>query len=70
MTDADQAEQSTTVAPAGNGAPRPRAPSGPQIERPKELRQPSPWVVIAAALAAGYLLAKILDWRGHAHPRY
>ena len=30
---------------------------------------PSPWLVIGAALAAGYVLAKVLDWRGHAHPR-
>jgi hypothetical protein len=25
--------------------------------------------VIGAALVAGVLLAKVLDWRGHAHPR-
>jgi hypothetical protein len=49
------------------------APSGPQIERPKPPKSkrtggPSPWVVVGAALAGGYLLAKIIDWRGHAHP--
>jgi hypothetical protein len=70
MTNADQAEPSTIVAPAENEAPGPRAPSGPQIERPREPRLPNPWVVIAAALATGYLLAKILYWRGDAHPRY
>jgi hypothetical protein len=32
-------------------------------------RGPSPFLVIGAALAAGIVLAKVLDWRGHAHPR-
>jgi len=32
-------------------------------------RGPSPLLVIGAALAAGVVLAKALDWRGHAHPR-
>ena len=51
--------------------PAPRAPSGPQVERPKSKRRggPSPWLVIGAAFAAGYVLAKTIDWRGHAHPR-
>jgi hypothetical protein len=52
--------------------PSPRAPSGPQLERPKTKRRrggPSPWLVIGAAFATGYLLAKTIDWRGHAHPR-
>ena len=29
----------------------------------------SPLAVLAAALAAGVVLAKWIDWRGHAHPR-
>ncbi len=46
------------------------APSGPQLTRPKTGGGgPSPWAVIGGALAAGYALAKVLDWRGHAHPR-
>lgn len=51
-------------------------PSRPELERakgpkqPKTGRGPSPWVVIGAAFAAGYVLAKVLDWRGHAHPRH
>ena len=54
----------------------PSAPSGPQLERapkPKKKKNGggvSPWLVIGAALAGGYLLAKVLDWRGHAHPKY
>ena len=48
----------------------PRAPSGPQLERPKPKRgMPSPWLVVGAAFVAGYALAKVIDWRGHAHPR-
>ena len=30
---------------------------------------PSPLLVIAGAFVAGYLLAKAVHWRGHAHPR-
>ena len=48
------------------------APTGPQLgERPKAKRTsgPSPVLVIGAALALGILLAKVIDWRGHAHPR-
>jgi len=51
----------------------PTAPSGPQLSRPKPPKAkrgggPSPWLVIGAALAGGYVLAKVIDWRGHAHP--
>lgn len=56
---------------APTNEPAPTAPSGPQIARPKAKKGGglSPWVVIGAALAGGYVLAKVLDWRGHAHPR-
>ena len=53
----------------------PSAPSSPQLgSRPKRKRKrsgkgPPPVVVVGAALVAGVLLAKVLDWRGHAHPR-
>ena len=60
----------------GNGSvePSPHAPSGAQVERPsipkaKRRGGPSPWLVVGAAFAAGYVLAKTIDWRGHAHPR-
>jgi hypothetical protein len=51
--------------------PPPQAPSGPQLERPKPKRRggPSPWLIVGAAFAVGYVLAKTIDWRGHAHPR-
>jgi hypothetical protein len=51
------------------------APSGPQLgARPRGKKRrsgsgPSPWLVIGIGLAAGIVLAKVIDWRGHAHPR-
>jgi hypothetical protein len=47
------------------------APSGPQLEaRPKKKGAgPNPWIVVGLALATGIVLAKWIDWRGHAHPR-
>jgi hypothetical protein len=46
---------------------RPAGPSGPQHSKPK--RGPNPFVVAGAAFAVGTLLAKLIDWRGHAHPK-
>ncbi len=49
------------------------APSGPQLARPRPATSkrggPSPFLVVGVALVAGYVLAKAIDWRGHAHPR-
>jgi len=54
------------------GEPR-RAPAGAQLGgRPKakpKRKGPSPWVVLGGAIVGGYFLAKVVDWRGHAHPR-
>jgi hypothetical protein len=53
-----------------------QAPSGPQLGAHPKPKQgaggggPSPFVVIGAALVVGVALAKWLDWRGHAHPRW
>ena len=30
---------------------------------------PSPILIVGAALVAGIVAAKVIDWRGHAHPR-
>ena len=30
---------------------------------------PNPFAVTGAAFAVGAVLAKVIDWRGHAHPR-
>jgi hypothetical protein len=48
-------------------SPAPLAPSGPQVSRPKQ--RPNPLVVAGIAFAVGRLLAKVVDWRSHAHPR-
>jgi hypothetical protein len=46
------------------------APTGPQMaKRPRKRGGPNPFLVMGVALAAGIGLAKLLDWRGHAHPR-
>jgi hypothetical protein len=50
-----------------------KAPSSPQLgSRPKAKKKsggPNPWIVVGAALAAGIVLAKWIDWRGNGHPR-
>jgi hypothetical protein len=53
------------------GAAR-RAPGAAQLgSRPAagEGEGPNPWLVVGVALLAGIVLAKLIDWRGHAHPR-
>jgi hypothetical protein len=49
------------------------APSSPQLgSRPKPKPAEgglNPWLVVGVALVAGIVLAKWIDWRGHAHPR-
>ena len=58
----------------------PRAPTAAQIMTPRPSSNegkgrggskggPNPFLVAGAALAAGLVLAKVIDWRGHAHPR-
>ena len=50
-------------------------PFGPKLRKrpsrkPRKARGgPGPWVVVGVCLAAGIVLAKWIDWRGHAHPR-
>jgi len=63
--------EAPTDQPAGSGAPT--APIAPQLgKRPKRKKQgdgPNPFLIVGAALVAGIVLAKVIDWRGHAHPR-
>jgi hypothetical protein len=62
--------EAPTNLPAGSGTPA--APTAPQLgSRPKRKPGggPSPFLVVGAALVAGIVLAKVIDWRGHAHPR-
>jgi hypothetical protein len=59
------------AAHAGQKPDEPTAPSGPQLgPRPRRRRSgPNPLLVLGVAFAAGIVLAKVVDWRGHAHPR-
>jgi hypothetical protein len=50
------------------GTVTPVAPA-PQPKRKPNGGGPNPWVVVGGALVAGIVLAKLIDWRGHAHPR-
>jgi len=46
------------------------APTGPQLGKRRERKQGlNPFVVVGVGLALGIALAKVIDWRGHAHPR-
>ena len=57
--------------PASPPPPQPQAanPPKPKQKRAKRGRGISPLLVVGAAVATGILVAKVIDWRGHAHPR-
>jgi hypothetical protein len=57
------------VPPAREATSPSRAQLGARPKARKKSGGPSPWIVVGAALAAGIVLAKWIDWRGHAHPR-
>jgi hypothetical protein len=62
--------EAPTDQPAGSGAPA--APTAAQLgARPKPKRGggPNPFLVVGGALVLGVVLAKVIDWRSHAHPR-
>jgi hypothetical protein len=60
---------------ATNGRPRPgrvqvSAPrTRPKRSSPPRSGGPNPWLVAGACFVAGIAVAKMIDWRGHAHPR-
>ncbi len=46
------------------------APTSPQLGKRRRKRGgPNPFLVLGAAFAVGVAAAKLIDWRGHAHPR-
>jgi hypothetical protein len=46
------------------------APAAPQLgKRPRARRGANPILVLGVAFAFGIAAAKLIDWRGHAHPR-
>ena len=65
-------------APEAPPAPEPEAEPAPELERRPALKPkkpktkgngPNPFVIAGVALVAGIFVAKLVDWRGHAHPR-
>ena len=59
-------EAPTNLQPGANVV----APSAPQLgKRPRRRRGPNPFLVIGVAVVAGIALARVIDWRSHAHPR-
>jgi hypothetical protein len=64
--------EAPAAAEPGTTPAAPTAQLGPRPER-KHMRKggggPSPLVVVGAAFVTGILIAKVIDWRGHAHPR-
>jgi hypothetical protein len=72
----NQATNQEPEAPAPAPPPPPAAAEPQPASRPKPRKKPKskrggppPVVIVGAALVAGILLAKFVDWRGHAHPR-
>jgi hypothetical protein len=68
--------QATNQEPEAPPPPPPPAAETQPASRPKPKKKPKskrggppPVVIVGAALVAGILLAKLVDWRGHAHPR-
>ena len=61
--------EAPTNQPAGSGAPA--APTAPQlVAKPKPNGDgPNPLLIVGAAFVAGIVIARIIAWRGHAHPR-
>jgi hypothetical protein len=66
--------ESATVEPpvraVAEPAPTPEPPPTPRPRAPKRARGGlNPFAVAGAAFVAGVVLAKVIDWRGHAHPK-
>src|SRR4051794_37860614 len=52
----------------------PQPPPVPKPDKPKKAKKkggggPTPLLIVGAALVTGIVIAKVVDWRGHAHPR-
>ena len=64
--------EAPTDLPAGSGAPSASTRARPQ-PRPRPRKKSgggvSPLLIVGAAFVAGVAVAKLIDWRGHAHPR-
>jgi hypothetical protein len=52
----------------GKPGGQPVSPPTPKARSRKKGGGPNPFVVVAATFAIGVLVAKVIDWRSHAHP--
>ena len=57
------------AAPTNGAASDVMPPLPAQEKKPASRGGPNPFAVIGGAAAAGFFVAKVVDWRGHAHPR-
>lgn len=57
-------------APTSGKAPGERPAAAAKPKKPRSPGGgPNPLLVVGGALVLGIVLAKVIDWRGHAHPR-
>jgi hypothetical protein len=61
-------EAPTNLGPA-RGTVAPPGPQPAMRHKPPAEGGVNPFLVLGVAFAAGIVLAKLIDWRGHAHPR-
>jgi hypothetical protein len=62
-----RAKGETPPDPAAPDVPSP--PPAPAKPKKKGRGGVPPLAIVAGALVAGIVIAKVIDWRGHAHPR-
>lgn len=57
----------------GEAPPNATPPAERPVVKPKKPKTPgegpNPLLIVGGALVLGIVLAKVIDWRGHAHPR-
>ena len=61
--------EAPTDQPAGSAAPATPLRAKPKPKPKRKGAGPSPLLIVGAAFVAGIVIAKVIDWRGHAHPR-
>lgn len=62
--------EAPTGMPSGSVGLTSPSPSQPPPRPARKSAGPNPLLVVGAALVAGIVIAKLIDMRGHAHPRY
>ena len=53
----------------GDNVQQPPPAAAKQEAKAKRTGGPNPFLVVGIALAAGIVIAKVIDWRGHGNPR-